>query len=252
MQRYHIRPHETLRRALGRRRMQRHVVAVDVEQLGRRALLRLAHRHILGRQQPADLAGWVVHVAGDDGVFRANHHAGRLKPDLGAVRAVVALGGRARVGVDVDRVVGAGLQARLAADAERRIEFDDAVGPLVHRRHRADAHAGRVGAVVAARHLEMAADVGIDAGLHVLDPGAVDAQRHLVLRLARGRAGMAADAFAVVDDEAVVHGGRSGVKFYFFRQSRTSGQVEVASCRWQVLRSLGVVRCRRSSTLRKS
>src|SRR5438552_54464 len=67
------------------------------------------------------------------------------------------------------------LLAGLAADAHLWIELDDAIGALVHRRDRADADARRVGAVVAARHLEHAPRVGERALLDILDPGPIDA-----------------------------------------------------------------------------
>src|SRR5262249_49300779 len=106
----------------------------------------------------------------------------------------------------VDRVVRTGLDARLAADAGVAVEIDDAVRPLVQGHHRADRHARRLRAVVAAQHGEMAAHGRERADLGVLDPGAEGADAHVVLRLARHRAGVAADALAVVEDEAVLHG----------------------------------------------
>ena len=159
----------------------------------------------MAREQPGNLGAPVLQVAGDDRVDRAHDDARRLESHVRAVRAEVALGRGAGVRVDVDRVVRTGLHARLAADADIRVELDDPVVALIHRLRRADRNAGRVRAVVAARHLEVAARVGKLPLLDVLDPGAVDADRHLVLRLARGRARVTADALAVVDEEGVVH-----------------------------------------------
>ena len=59
--------------------------------------------------------------------------------------------------------------------------------------------------MVAARDLKYAARVGENAFLDVLDPGPVDAHRHLILGFTRHRAGVASDAFAVIDYEAVFH-----------------------------------------------
>src|SRR4029077_5761315 len=98
------------------------------------------------------------------------------------------------------------LQAGLAADAGIRVEFHDAVRPPVHRRGRTDRDAGRIRAVVAPRDLEEAPRVREGSLLDVLDPRALDSQRNRVLGLARGRAGVAADASPVVDDEREVHG----------------------------------------------
>ncbi len=59
--------------------------------------------------------------------------------------------------------------------------------------------------MVAARDLKYPPRVGKDAFLHILHPGPVHPHRHLVLGLARHRAGVAPDAFAVIDYEAVFH-----------------------------------------------
>jgi hypothetical protein len=107
-------------------------------------------------------------------------------------------------GVEIDRVVGAGLHAGFASDANGRVELDDAVVTLIHGSDGADAHARRIGAVVAARHLKAAAHIGVRARLHILDPRAIHAKRHLILGLARGGTGVTADAFGLVDQKAVV------------------------------------------------
>ena len=59
--------------------------------------------------------------------------------------------------------------------------------------------------MIAARDLKYAARVGENAFLDILDPGPVHAHRYLVLGLACHRAGVASDALAVVDYEAVFH-----------------------------------------------
>src|SRR5690606_33871988 len=115
-----------------------------------------------------------------------------------AVGAEVALRRRVGVVVDIDGVVGAGLQAALAADAVVTVEVDDAVVPGEQRAGRADLDAGRVGAVVAPHHREVAGGVGERTAVDVLDPGTELADRHLVLRLARDGAGVAPDAGALV------------------------------------------------------
>src|SRR5262249_24691215 len=121
-----------------------------------------------------------------------------------------ALLDRAELLVQVDRVVGARLHAGAAADADVAVDVDDAVAALVESRDRADRHARRVRAVVAAQHREMAAHFGEAPLLDVLDPGPEAADRDVVLLLARDRAGVAADAASMVDDEAVLHRGVRG------------------------------------------
>ena len=59
--------------------------------------------------------------------------------------------------------------------------------------------------MIAAQHREMASHVRILPLLDILDPCAVDADRDIVLLLARNRACMAADASILVDDESVAH-----------------------------------------------
>ena len=59
--------------------------------------------------------------------------------------------------------------------------------------------------MIAALHIEKTPRVGKLALLDVLDPRAVNADRHFVLGLARDSTRVAADTLSVVDDEAVVH-----------------------------------------------
>ncbi len=59
--------------------------------------------------------------------------------------------------------------------------------------------------MVAARHLEAAAGVGIDALLDCLDPGTTYPEWYFVLALARGRTRMATNARSIVYDKSVVH-----------------------------------------------
>ena len=59
--------------------------------------------------------------------------------------------------------------------------------------------------MITPRHLEVPADVRVDARLDALDPRAGNSQRNLVLALTGRRAGVTANTFAVVNDEAVVH-----------------------------------------------
>ena len=59
--------------------------------------------------------------------------------------------------------------------------------------------------MIAAGDLEAAGDVGLAPCLDILHPSAVDAQRYFVLALASGRTGVATNALAIIDDEAVGH-----------------------------------------------
>src|SRR5579864_6507061 len=94
----------------------------------------------------------IVQVAGQDGLGGADDLTGWLEPDVDAVRAEVALRSRLGDRVDIERVVGAGLHAGLAADAPAAVEVDDAVVPLEEGLCRADSDAGCIVAMVAAQH----------------------------------------------------------------------------------------------------
>src|SRR5437899_2590752 len=144
-----LRPEVALRRRLELGREGRGVGA-EVEDLGPRALVGLAHLHGGARDEPGDPRLGIVEVAGDDRLLGADDHARGLEPHLDAMGAVVALRGGPRVRIDVERVVGTRLHARLAADAAIAVQVDDAVGSAIERDRRADRHARCRVAVVAA------------------------------------------------------------------------------------------------------
>jgi hypothetical protein len=108
------------------------------------------------------------------------------------------------LGIQINRVVWAGLHARLAPDANGRIELDNAVIALIHCVDRTDAHAGWVGAMVATRYLKTATHIGILARLNIFDPCAIHAERHLILGFARGTTGVTSDALALVNKKPVI------------------------------------------------
>lgn len=121
------------------------------------------------------------------------------------MRAEVAFGGSSRIRIDVDSIVGAGLKAGLAANADIWIKFDDAIVPLIHCRYGADSDTGWICAVITARHLKMSGDVGVRSGLDVFDPRTIHAEWHFILALAGRRTSMTSDAPIVSYQEAVIH-----------------------------------------------
>src|SRR5262245_29086064 len=123
--------------------------------------------------------------------------------------AVVALGRRLRLRIDVERVVGTGLHARLAADAAVAVEVHDPVGAPVKSDGGADGDARGVVAVIAAHHGEIAPRVGEGALLDVLDPRAVDPEGNLVLLLAGIGGTVGAVACPLIDHKSVAHGGQA-------------------------------------------
>src|SRR5579875_84633 len=144
-----------------------------------------------------------MHITGNDGMLRADNDAGWLQPNLGAVGAVVALGGSMRIGVDIERIVGAGLHTGLAADTAAGVEIDDAISPLVQSSGRTDSNARSIIAVIAAVDEKITARVGKLPLLDVLDPRPVDADGNVVFSFTGDCTGMATDTLALVDHKGV-------------------------------------------------
>jgi hypothetical protein len=137
-------------------------------------------------------------------MFGTNHNAGWFESHVNAMRAESAFGGSVCLGVEVNRVVRAGLHTGFASDADAWVKLDDAVIALIHRSDRTDAHAWGIGAMIAARHLKAAAHIRIRARLDILDPRPIHTQWHLILRLARGAACVTADALTLVNQKSII------------------------------------------------
>jgi hypothetical protein len=75
----------------------------------------------------------------------------------------------------MDGIVGTGLDAGLAANADAIVEFDNTIAPLIHRLRGTDANTRRIGAMITPSDLEMTTCIGIQTGFHILDPGSIDA-----------------------------------------------------------------------------
>ena len=123
--------------------------------------------------------------------------------------------------IDEDSVVGTGSHAGFAADANRFVEIDYAVGAFEHCRRRASRHAGRMRALIAARHLMRASSLRKLSNINVLDVGTRHRERHFVFRFAGGRAGMTADAARVIDHLGPLH---RLVLWLFEHQATVSGR----------------------------
>ncbi|GAC1697968.1 MAG: hypothetical protein PVS3B3_23770 [Ktedonobacteraceae bacterium] len=144
-----------------------------------------------------------MHVSGDNRTFGTDHHTGGFHAKLGAVSAVIALGGGMTGGVNVERIIGTRLHTRFAADAAIGVKIYNAVGSLIQRFCGADSDARRVVTVVAAIYQKIATRIGKLTTLNILDPCPIHAQRHIMFGFARDCAGMAADALALVNDEGI-------------------------------------------------
>src|SRR5437660_11051385 len=188
-----------------RRRYNRTFIAINVVELGLSSLLGLAHAHRFPRHQLRHFTRRIAPVSGNNGVFRAHNHASWFQPNFGAMRTEMAFGSSAIVRIHIYRIVRTSLHAGFAANAAVGIEIDNPILALVHSSHRTDGDAGRLLAMVATCDLKYAARVRENAFLDILNPGPVHAHRHLVLGFTRHRAGVASDALAVVDYEAVFH-----------------------------------------------
>ena len=196
----------------GDQRIEGCFMGAHIECLRSRVLFRTSHGHRRGAEVATDPRCWVVHVAEDERLHGTHHDTRRQQTSVDAVRAKMTLGHRVHVRVDVNGIVWTRLHACLASDAKIVCDVDDAVGSLEHRFHRADCHAGRVGAVVAAQHSKMPSHVGEFADFHRLDPRAEHAERNVVFGFTRRAAGVTADALGLVDDPGVVHGPDTGLE----------------------------------------
>ena len=141
----------------------------------------------------------IVQIARKDRMFWTHYYTGWLQTEVNFVRAIVTLGSSPRVGIDVNRIVRTRLHTCLAANADIRVEFDDAVIALVHGRDRTYPNARRIGAVITASYLERAGNVGIFTRLHTLNPGTLHTEGYLILAFTSGRTGMTADAGVIID-----------------------------------------------------
>ena len=124
---------ETAVRLPGGQRVQGRLMRALVVHARPGALLRAADRHRLTVDDLGHRRARVVQVTDHDRSGRAHGHARRLQAYFQPVRAQVALLRRVVLGIDEDRIVRAGRDAGLAADADRLVKIDDAVLAAVHR-----------------------------------------------------------------------------------------------------------------------
>ena len=132
-------------------------------------------------------------------MFRADHNAGGFESHIQTMSAEGAFRGGVGFGVEINRIVRTGLHTGFTADANARVKLNDAIISLIHGCDGTNAHARRVDAMIAARHLKVAANIGVCARFNIFDPCAIYADRHLILGLARSGTGVTSDAFGLVD-----------------------------------------------------
>jgi hypothetical protein len=93
--------------------------------------------------------------------------------------------------------------------------------------------------MVAARHLKMAAGIGVCACFDVFDPGAVYAQRNFVFAFAGGGAGMTTNALAVVNDKSIIFRGRTNGEWEIFCHNILVETVAETN-KWRTVKSIMV------------
>jgi hypothetical protein len=97
------------------------------------------------------------------------------------------------------------LHAGFTADAPVGTEINDAILALIHCRNGTDRNARWIFAVITARNLKNTPRVRENSLLHVLHPSTIHAHGNFVFGFACDGAGVASDAFAIIDYEAVFH-----------------------------------------------
>ena len=116
------------------------------------------------------------------------------------MRAEVTLLGRVIFGVYKDRVVRTGGHARFAPNADRLVEIDNAIRPFEHCRGRTSYNTGSMSTLITASDLMRSPHLRKHADIDVLDVRARYRQGNEVLRFARGRTRVAANAARVVNN----------------------------------------------------
>src|SRR5450631_1424120 len=110
---------------------------------------RLEHSDRMGPDEQADIARWIIEIAENSGLHRADLDAGRLQPFRYPVIAPGAFVGGLRLVVEIPRTIGTGLNTVPAADAVFFIDEHDPIRRLVGGPDRTNLHARRIFAVIA-------------------------------------------------------------------------------------------------------
>ena len=148
----------------------------------------------------------IIEIAGNDRLHRADDDTGRFEPFFDSVGAEMAFLDGAKIIVEIQRIVGAGLHTCAATDAGVAIDVDNSIRAFLKRVDGTDRDAGRIGTLVAPEYGEVPAYVGELTEFGVLDRRPEVADRNVVLGCAGDGAGVAADAPRLIDDEAILHG----------------------------------------------
>src|SRR6266702_2230365 len=167
------------------------------------SLLWLARAHRFTGNNPCNLSIGVVHIARNNGPLRTNNHAGWLQANLSAVRTIVALRSGIAIRINVKRIIGTRLHARLATDAAIGVEVHNAILALIEGFGRTNSHARCIVTMIAAVDQKIAPRVGELTLFDILYPRAINTDRNIMFGLARHGAGMTADTLALVYNKRV-------------------------------------------------
>src|SRR5579859_4858378 len=145
-----------------------------------------------------------MHISRDNSTLRANDHTGRFQPDLGTMSTIIALGSRLTIRIDIKCIIRTRLHTGFTTNTATGVKVYNTIAPLIQRPGGTNSDTGSIITVVAAVHQKITARVRKLALLNVLDPRAIDANRHIMLRLAGNRTGMTTNTLPLINHKRVL------------------------------------------------
>jgi hypothetical protein len=117
--------------------------------------------------------------------------------------AIIALGRRLAVWINIERVIGACLHTRFTTDTTTRIKIYDTIAAFIKCPGRTNSDTGSIITVIAAVDQKITARVRKLALFNILDPRAIDPNGHIMLGLARHCTGMTPNTLSLVNYKPV-------------------------------------------------
>jgi hypothetical protein len=189
--------------------------AIQIIQIWDSSFFRLACHGIFVGYQLSNLGIGFIQIPGNDSFYGANDNAGRLVAAIKPVDAVVALGRRICIGVNVKGIVGTGLHATLAADAAVIVKIHNAVSPGVKCCCGTNFNARCIRTMIAAMDRKFPSAIWENTFLNIFNMSSIYTKGNIMFRLTRNRTGMAANALTIIYDKSVIH------TIFFVSQYRT-------------------------------
>src|SRR5689334_1009509 len=103
------------------------LIGPQIIDLGPSSLLWLAYAHRFTCNDLCNFRVWVVQITCNNGALRADNHARRLQPNLGPMRAVVALRSGMAIWINIQRIIGTRLHTGLTTNTAAGVEVDNAI-----------------------------------------------------------------------------------------------------------------------------